>query len=91
MLRHVSCAGNAPRRPHPRRRSRSVRTRFTRLPRRLLTDIRPTEGLRRNDMNNDIREELVARVRLEIMAGMYDTPEKWEVALDRLADRLSHE
>jgi hypothetical protein len=32
--------------------------------------------------------ELVARVRQEILAGTYDTPEKFEAALDRLADRL---
>jgi hypothetical protein len=35
-----------------------------------------------------VREELVARVRQEIAAGTYETPEKWERALDRLADRL---
>jgi hypothetical protein len=39
----------------------------------------------------DIREELVARIRLEIMAGTYDTPEKLEAALERLADRLGDE
>jgi hypothetical protein len=35
-----------------------------------------------------IRHDLVARVRREIAAGTYDTPEKWEAALDRLCDRL---
>lgn len=30
------------------------------------------------------RAELVARVRREIAAGTYDTPERWEAALDRL-------
>jgi hypothetical protein len=35
-----------------------------------------------------IRVELVQRVRQEIAAGTYETPEKWEAALDRLLDRL---
>lgn len=35
-----------------------------------------------------IRTELVARVRREIAAGTYDTPEKWHVALERLLDDL---
>jgi anti-sigma28 factor (negative regulator of flagellin synthesis) len=36
----------------------------------------------------DIRTELVERVRREIAAGTYDTPEKWAVALERLLERL---
>lgn len=36
-----------------------------------------------------IRRELVERVRREIAAGDYDTPERWEAALDRLLDRLN--
>ena len=36
----------------------------------------------------DIRMELVQRVRREIAEGTYDTPEKMQVALDRLLDRL---
>jgi hypothetical protein len=35
-----------------------------------------------------IRQELVERVRREIAAGDYDTPERWEKALDRLLKRL---
>jgi hypothetical protein len=35
-----------------------------------------------------IRHELVERVRREIAEGTYDTPEKWEAALDRLYERL---
>jgi hypothetical protein len=35
-----------------------------------------------------IRHDLVARVRREIAEGTYETPEKWEAALDRLAERL---
>jgi hypothetical protein len=35
-----------------------------------------------------IRADLVRRVRREIAAGTYDTPEKWEAALERLFERL---
>ena len=38
-----------------------------------------------------IRHELVERVRREIAAGDYDTPKRWEAALDRLLDRLHRE
>ena len=38
-----------------------------------------------------IRTDLVARVRAEIAAGTYDTPEKWQAALDRLCARLHAE
>jgi hypothetical protein len=38
-----------------------------------------------------IRTELVERVRREIAAGTYDTPEKWEAALDRLSRKLLEE
>lgn len=34
------------------------------------------------------RVHLVERVRQELALGVYDTEEKWELALDRLADRL---
>jgi Anti-sigma-28 factor, FlgM len=37
---------------------------------------------------DDIRTDLVERVRREIAAGTYDTPEKWDAALERLWDRL---
>lgn len=38
-----------------------------------------------------IRTALVERVRREIAAGVYDTPEKFEMALDRLQRRLEAE
>lgn len=38
-----------------------------------------------------IRRELVERIRLQIAAGVYDTPEKWDAALLELARRLSHD
>jgi hypothetical protein len=36
----------------------------------------------------EFRHDLVARVRRQIADGVYDTPEKWEAALDRLAEEL---
>jgi hypothetical protein len=41
--------------------------------------------------DGEIRADLVERVRREIAAGTYDTPEKWDAALDRLLDRLQEE
>jgi hypothetical protein len=35
-----------------------------------------------------MRLDLIERVRHEIAAGVYDTPEKWELALDRLLEDL---
>ena len=60
----------------------------------------PSGREKRNMANNDktppgeespIRWELVNRVRLEIEAGTYDTPEKMEIALDRLLEQLGRE
>ena len=36
----------------------------------------------------DIRTELVQRIRREIAVGHYETPEKWEAALQALWQRL---
>jgi hypothetical protein len=38
-----------------------------------------------------IRQELVDRVRREIEAGAYDTPEKWQAALDCLLERMDRD
>ena len=43
---------------------------------------------KRNKKPAAIRQDLVARVKKEIAAGAYDTPEKWEATLDRLLDHL---
>ena len=43
------------------------------------------------DKDDGIRWELVRRVRDDIAAGTYDTPERWEAALDQLLDRLCHD
>jgi negative regulator of flagellin synthesis FlgM len=37
----------------------------------------------------EIRHERVEAIRAQIAAGVYETPEKLEVALDRLMDELS--
>ena len=37
------------------------------------------------------RADLVAEIRRQLAAGTYETPEKWEAALDRLLDRLEQE
>jgi len=42
-------------------------------------------------MPEGIRADLVARVRQEIADGTYDTPDKFEIALDRLLARLERE
>jgi hypothetical protein len=39
----------------------------------------------------NIRQELVERIRREIAEGVYDTPEKWEQALDRLWEELNED
>ena len=36
----------------------------------------------------DIRAELVARVRAEIAAGVYETPDRLEIAVERLTEEL---
>ena len=36
----------------------------------------------------EFRHDLVARIRRQIADGVYDTPEKWESALDRMAEDL---
>jgi hypothetical protein len=42
-----------------------------------------------SETTEEFRPDLVERVRREIAAGTYDTPEKMEAALDRLLDRLT--
>jgi hypothetical protein len=39
----------------------------------------------------EVRWDLVARVRREIAAGTYETPEKWQAALGRLLRRLEED
>lgn len=42
-------------------------------------------------LETEFRAELVARVRREIAEGTYDTPEKFDIALERLLERLENE
>jgi hypothetical protein len=56
----------------------------------------PVSGTRswwkRQDAGGDktgFRADLVARVRQEIAAGTYETPEKWQAALHRLLEKLA--
>jgi hypothetical protein len=44
-----------------------------------------------NEKQPMFRAALVDQVRRDIAAGTYDTPEKWEIALDRLMKRLEAE
>ena len=44
-----------------------------------------------NEKQPMFRAALVEQIRREIVAGTYDTPEKWEIALDRLAGRIEAE
>jgi hypothetical protein len=60
---------------------------------------RPRKGRRRKQPTSaaatpgdpPFRAELVARIRREIAAGTYDSPERWDAALDRLLERLDQE
>jgi hypothetical protein len=65
------------------------------LPARLLRPSRPVvrkglcqSGAPPEARDSTIRFELVARVRREIAAGVYDTPEKMDLALSRMLERL---
>ena len=46
------------------------------------------KGCRDNRSSDGIRVELVVRIRQAIAAGHYETPEKWEAALEQLFERL---
>jgi anti-sigma28 factor (negative regulator of flagellin synthesis) len=41
-----------------------------------------------SDSPAPIRWDLVERIRAEIAEGTYETPEKWQAAVDRLLDQL---
>lgn len=43
------------------------------------------------EQDASFRADVVARVRRDIAAGAYETPEKWEAALDKLQRRLESE
>ncbi|MCS7305916.1 MAG: flagellar biosynthesis anti-sigma factor FlgM [Thermoguttaceae bacterium] len=54
-----------------------------------LTISEAAQALERARQVPGIRADLVARVRAEIAAGTYETPEKLQIALDRLLDEIS--
>jgi hypothetical protein len=65
------------------------------FPARLLRPSRPVvrkglcqSGVAPQATDSTIRYDLVARVRREIAAGTYDTPEKMDLALARMLERL---
>jgi hypothetical protein len=49
---------------------------------------RPTQKTPSNGVVTDIRFALVQRIRREIAAGIYETPEKLAMAIDRMVRRL---
>ncbi len=48
-----------------------------------------TDAVRAADAASDIRFDKVAAIKASIADGSYDTPEKFDIALDRLLERLS--
>jgi negative regulator of flagellin synthesis FlgM len=45
----------------------------------------------RQPSDPETRHDLVERIRREIAAGAYETPQKWHLALERLLERLQEE
>ncbi len=45
---------------------------------------RKSPSNKRGNPRSGIRIDLVERIRREIAEGVYDTPEKWQAALDKL-------
>ena len=77
--------------PRPRRGRRPTSRRIVRWqsPAAPRAD-RLKEGCRMDPQSTEpeVREDLILRIRREIEDGVYDTPERFQAALDRLADRL---
>lgn len=48
-----------------------------------------TDAVRAAESGSDIRMDKVASIRAAIAQGTYETPEKLDLALDRLLERLS--
>jgi hypothetical protein len=48
----------------------------------------PRKPRRHTADDTEIRADLVDRVRREIADGTYDTPERWEAALEKLAGAM---
>lgn len=69
----------------------SVYTSWTEHPSIYITDLPPMFNSPRDAAVPRLRWDLVVRVRREIEAGTYETPDKWETALARLQKDLEHE
>ncbi|MEQ8208626.1 MAG: flagellar biosynthesis anti-sigma factor FlgM [Lacipirellulaceae bacterium] len=52
-------------------------------------DISPAASAAANAADGEIRADLVARVKNEIAAGTYETPEKLDTALDNFLNELA--
>ena len=50
--------------------------------------LRLSDLSRANTESSKIRFDLVNRIKSEIAAGSYDTPEKMDIALERMASRI---
>jgi len=50
--------------------------------------LRLSEATKTGTESTKIRFELVNRIKAEIAAGTYDTPEKMDIALERMASRI---
>src|SRR4051812_19941875 len=72
----------------PTPRCRGVYTSLNASPQLHIFDVHPMPSPPRDTAVPRLRWDLVVRVRREIEAGTYDTPEKWEIALDRLQAEL---
>lgn len=68
-----------------------VYTSWTEHPSFHITDLTPMFITPRDAAVPRLRWDLVVRVRREIEAGTYETPEKWATALARLQDDLEQE
>jgi anti-sigma28 factor (negative regulator of flagellin synthesis) len=50
--------------------------------------LRLSDAAKTNAESPKIRFDLVNRIKAEIVAGMYDTPEKMDIAIERMANRI---
>ena len=50
--------------------------------------LRLSDASRTNEGSTKIRFDLVNRIKAEIAAGSYDTPDKMDIALERMASRI---
>ena len=50
--------------------------------------LRLSDVIKSNTDNSQVRFDLVNRIKAEISAGSYDTPDKMDIALERMASRI---